>query len=149
MYDAERFMRIALGEAQRAFQMGEVPVGAVVVADGEVVSSGHNRTATDNDPTAHAEIIAIRSAAARLGSERLRGCDLYVTLEPCPMCAGAIVNGRIRRLFFGAHDLKAGAAVTLYSITNDSRLNHRCDVVGGILDLDATELLQQFFRERR
>jgi tRNA(adenine34) deaminase len=149
MYDAEHFMRIALGEARRAFEIGEVPVGAVVALDGEVVSSSHNRTLVDNDPTAHAELLAIREACRLLSSERLRSCELYVTLEPCPMCAGGIVNARIGRLVFGAHDLKAGAAVTLYSITNDSRLNHRCDVVGGILDAESAELLQRFFRDRR
>ncbi len=117
-------MSEALAEARLALAAGEVPVGAVVVLHGEVIGRGHNRRETANDPTAHAEILAIREAAGKLGSWRLTDADLYVTLEPCPMCAGAIVNARLRRLVFGAYDPKAGAVISLMNLVQDRRLNH-------------------------
>lgn len=141
----ERFMRMALEQAQEARAEGEVPVGAIVVRDGSVIASAHNLTVVSVDPTAHAEMLAIRSALAATGGARLDGCSLYVTLEPCPMCAGAIVLARIGAVLFGAHDAKAGAAGTLYSITNDPRLNHRAETHGGILDLECRTILQEFF----
>lgn len=145
----EQFMAVALGEARAAYGEGEVPVGAVVVRGDRVIGRGHNQTGVLNDPTAHAEIIAITAAAAALQSWRLEGCRLYVTLEPCPMCAGAIVNARIAELFFGAYDAKAGAAGTLYSITNDSRLNHQTETFGGVLDNECAAILREFFEKRR
>jgi tRNA(adenine34) deaminase len=145
----ERFMMAALEEARRARDAGEVPVGAVVVRDEEIIARGHNQTIALNDPTAHAEIIAITQAASLLETQRLTGCSLYVTLEPCPMCAGAIVNARLAQLFFGAFDLKAGATGTLYSITTDRRLNHYVETLGGVLDADCALLLKRFFEERR
>jgi tRNA(adenine34) deaminase len=145
----ERFMLAALEEARCARDAGEVPVGAVVVRDEEIIARGHNRTIALNDPTAHAECIAISQAASLLGTQRLSGCSLYVTLEPCPMCAGAVVNARLAQLFFGAFDAKAGAAGTLYSITTDRRLNHYVETLGGLLDADCADLLKSFFEERR
>lgn len=145
----ERFMAMAIEEARSAYDEEEVPVGAILVRDGRVVARGHNQMVRLNDPTAHAEMIAITAGAAAIESRRLTGCTLYVTLEPCPMCAGAIVNARLDALVFGAYDSKAGAATTLYSITNDPRLNHRVHTVGGIMDSDCAALLRQFFEARR
>lgn len=145
----EQFMRLALDEAKRAFEAGEVPIGAVVAIGERVIGRGHNQIETLQDPTAHAEIIAITAAAAALGSRRLEGCRLYVTLEPCPMCAGAIVNARVDQLLFGAYDAKAGATGTLYAITSDPRLNHQAETLGGVLDAECAALLQEFFRKRR
>lgn len=145
----ERFMQQALAEARFAFDEGEVPVGAVVVLGERVIGRGHNQTLKLNDPTAHAEILAITAAAAAMGSQRLEGCRLYVTLEPCPMCAGAVVNARLEQLFFGAYDARAGAAGTLYTITTDPRLNHQTETLGGILDLQSAALLREFFQARR
>jgi tRNA(adenine34) deaminase len=145
----EQFMRMAIGEAMRAYDEGEVPIGAVVVEGERVIGRGHNRTERLHDPTAHAEVMAITAAAAALRSWRLEGCRLYVTLEPCPMCAGAIVNARIAQLLFGAYDPKAGAAGTLYSITTDARLNHQTETLGGLLDAECSEPLRRFFAERR
>ncbi|MFP4200951.1 MAG: tRNA adenosine(34) deaminase TadA [Clostridia bacterium] len=146
----EHFMGIALEEAAAAAKLGEVPIGAVVVdPTGEVVGRGHNLRETSDDPTAHAEILALRQAGNRLGDWRLEGCQLYVTLEPCPMCAGAAVNARISRLIFGVHDPKAGAAGTLYNIPADSRLNHRMEVVGGVLAVECGNILRSFFRNLR
>ncbi len=142
-------MWLALSEAQRAFQEGEVPVGAVVVQGEQVVGTGYNRTVGLQNPTAHAEIVAIAAAAATLGSWRLDGCRIYVTLEPCPMCAGAIVNARLAQLLFGAYDVKAGATGTLYAITADTRLNHQVETLGGVLDLESAVLLRDFFQRRR
>lgn len=142
-------MRIALQEAERAYEEGEVPVGAVVVHGERVIGRGHNQTMLLKDPTAHAEIIAITAAASAMEEGRLDGCSLYVTLEPCPMCAGAIVNARLAHLYFGAYDAKAGAAGTLYSITDDARLNHRAETIGGLLDNECAELLRAFFATRR
>ncbi|WP_075217078.1 nucleoside deaminase [Mongoliimonas terrestris] len=139
----------ALEEARAASVRGEVPVGAVVVRDGAVIAAAGNRTLQDRDPTAHAEVLAIRAAAARLGSERLIGCDLYVTLEPCPMCAGAISFARIRRLYYGAGDEKGGAVdhgVRLYA---SPTCHHAPEVYAGLCETDASTLLKEFFRRRR
>ncbi|WP_461368092.1 tRNA adenosine(34) deaminase TadA [Candidatus Darwinibacter acetoxidans] len=142
-------MSEALAEARLALAAGEVPVGAVVVLHGEVIGRGHNRRETANDPTAHAEILAIREAAGKLGSWRLTDADLYVTLEPCPMCAGAIVNARLRRLAFGAYDPKAGAVISLMNLVQDRRLNHTVEVLDGICQSECAALLQEFFRRLR
>ena len=135
--------------AQRASERGEVPVGAVVVQDGVALGRGHNRRETREDPTHHAEIEAIRKAARRAGSWRLEGAVLYVTLEPCAMCAGACVNARIARIVFGCTDPKGGYAGTLGNVAADSRLNHRCAVEGGTLAEESAAILKSFFRERR
>lgn len=147
--DDRRWMKIALKEAGRAFDAGEVPVGAVVVRGGEIVGRGHNMVETLHDPTAHAEIIAITAACETLGRKFLDDCTLYVTLEPCPMCAGAIVWARLQRLVFGAFDEKAGSASTLYNIPQDPRLNHHVEIVSGLEADQAAALLQDFFRPRR
>ncbi len=144
-----RWMKLALKEAERAFDLGEVPIGAVVVRNRDIVGRGHNLVERLKDPTAHAEIIAITAACETLGSKFLDGCTLYVTLEPCPMCAGAIVWSRVDRLVFGAFDEKAGAASTLYNIPQDPRLNHRVDVVSGVEADRAAGLMQAFFQQRR
>ena len=143
------FMRRALAAAEEAAGRGEVPVGAVVVVRDEVVAVAHNKRETDNDPTAHAEIVALRRAAAALGSWRLTDADLYVTMEPCPMCAGALVNARLRRLYFGCDDPKAGAVRTLYTLLDDKRLNHRVEVVPGLLAAEGSALLRSFFSRLR
>jgi len=142
-------MRTALAAAERAASMGEVPVGAVIVVRGEVVAVAHNQRETNNDPTGHAEIVAMRAAAATLNSWRLVDADLYVTMEPCPMCAGAIVNARVRRLIYGCDDPKAGAVRTLYQLLDDQRLNHRVEVVPGVLALESSALLKSFFSRLR
>jgi tRNA(adenine34) deaminase len=143
-------MEMALEEAQAAFDSDEVPVGAVIVHfERGVIARAHNQRELLNDPTAHAEMIAITQAAAELGTWRLENCALYVTLEPCPMCAGAIVQARLPLVFYGCTDPKAGACHTLYQITSDERLNHRCRVLGGILADRAAGLLRQFFLDRR
>ena len=149
--DDEMLMRHAIGLAAHAASMGEVPIGCVVVDDitGEVIGRGYNRRETDRDPTAHAEILALREAARRRGHWRLTDCTLVVTLEPCPMCAGAIVNARVRRLVYGCDDPKAGAVRTLYRVCDDARLNHRVDVTGGVLAPDCARLLQDFFKAQR
>lgn len=143
------WMRRALREAEKAYDAGEVPIGAVIVRGREVVGRGHNLVETLQDPTAHAEIIAITAACETLGTKFLAGCTLYVTLEPCPMCAGALVWARLDRLVFGAYDEKAGSASTLYNIPQDARLNHRVEVVAGVEAEAAAALLQAFFRTRR
>jgi tRNA(adenine34) deaminase len=143
------FMRRALAAAEEAAGRGEVPVGAVVVMNNEIVAIAHNERETGSDPTAHAEILALRRAAARLGSWRLCDADLYVTMEPCPMCAGALVNARIRRLYFGCDDPKAGAVRTLYQLLDDRRLNHRVEVVPGVLAAEGAGLLRSFFGRLR
>ena len=141
----EQFMRVALEEAARAAARGEVPVGALVVRDGRVLARAHNLRESAQDPAAHAELIAVRKASARTGSWRLEGCTVYVTLEPCPMCAGLLVNARVPRVVWGAADPKAGAFVTLYRIGDDPRLNHRIDDVGGVLDEECAQALKDFF----
>jgi len=143
------FMRLALKEAGLAFLEGEVPVGAVVVKDGKVISSSHNLREISKDPSAHAEILAIRDATKISDSWRLTGLTLYVTKEPCIMCAGALVNSRITRLVYGCRDGKAGGVDSLYTILNDSRLNHQVEVVSGVLEDECAELLRDFFKERR
>jgi tRNA(adenine34) deaminase len=145
----ELFMEQALALAESAAREGEVPVGTVVVHDGKIIGRGANRREQDQDPTAHAEITAIRQAAKHLGSFRLEETTIYVTLEPCPMCAGAIVNARIPTVVFGCLDPKAGAAQSLYQILEDPRLNHRCKVVSGILADRASGLLTSFFSRLR
>ena len=142
-------MELALAEAHEAEAEGEVPVGAVVVRDGEVIARAHNRPIAANDPTAHAEILALRAAAEKLGNYRLAGCDLYVTLEPCVMCAGALVHARVRRLVFAAADPKAGAVVSRQRLLESPYLNHRVEVAAGILVEEAAALLQRFFALRR
>lgn len=144
-----RWMKLALKEAERAFDQEEVPVGAVVVRDGEIIGRGHNLVEQLQDPTAHAEMIAITAACETLGTQLLTDCTLYVTLEPCPMCAGAIVWARLRRLVFGAFDEKAGSASTLYNIPRDQRLNHQVEILSGVKADRAAALLQAFFRKRR
>jgi len=142
-------MRAAIAEAGLALDEGEVPIGAVVVHDGRIIGRGHNQRETLNDPTAHAEMIAITAAASHLQSWRLERCTLYVTLEPCAMCAGAIVLARLERLVFGAADPKAGACMSLYQITADERLNHRVLSSAGVLRAECAELLQRFFAKQR
>ena len=145
----ETFMREALLLAGKAAAAGEVPVGAVVVKDGAVVGRGHNQPVGSHDPTAHAEVVALRDAAEKLGNYRLADCDLYVTLEPCAMCAGAIMHARISRVVYGAPDPKSGACGSVVNLFADSRLNHHATVVGGVLADAAGKLLQDFFSERR
>jgi len=140
---------MALREAQRAFDTDEVPVGAIVVHGGEIIGRGYNQIERLQDPTAHAEMIAITAAANHLQSRRLENCTLYVTLEPCPMCAGAIVLARIPTLVFSSYDPKAGACGTLYNIVEDLRLNHSVHVVGGICDKESETLLKDFFSKKR
>jgi tRNA(adenine34) deaminase len=143
------FMELAVKEALQASQAGEVPVGAVLVQDGEVVARDHNRPISLNDPTAHAEILALRAAAARMGNYRLSGCELYVTIEPCVMCVGAIVQSRVSRLIYGARDEKGGAVKSLYQILEDHRLNHRVEVIEGVLGERCQEIMRAFFFARR
>jgi tRNA(adenine34) deaminase len=144
-----RFMRIALEEAVRAGEEGEVPIGAVLVSEGRVLGRGRNRPIALCDPSAHAEILALREGAAGIGNYRLSDSTLYVTLEPCVMCAGAILQARVKRLVFGAEDPKGGAVSSLYALLEDGRLNHRVEVVSGVLREECREILQRFFRERR
>lgn len=142
-------MARALEEARGALAHDDVPVGAVVVRDGEVLAAAHNRREVDGDPTAHAELIAVRAAARTVGGWRLDGCTLYVTLEPCTMCAGALVLARLPVLVFAAADPKAGAVGSLYDVAREPRLNHRVDVVSGVLAVEAGDLLKTFFHARR
>jgi tRNA(adenine34) deaminase len=145
----ETFMREALALARQAGDSGEVPVGAVLVKDGTVVGRGYNRPVSGRDPTAHAEVVALREAAARIGNYRLGDCELYVTLEPCAMCAGAIMHARVRRVVYGATDPKSGACGSVVNLFADNRLNHHAAVVGGVMANEAARLLQAFFAERR
>jgi tRNA(adenine34) deaminase len=145
----EQWMGEALEEAYKAQQLREVPIGAVIVKDGAIIGRGHNLRETGHDPTAHAEMLAIREASERLGAWRLTGSTLYVTLEPCPMCAGAIVQARIDRVVYGTADPKAGCAGTLMNLLQEPRFNHRTDVVAGIREVECANLLRQFFRELR
>ena len=145
----EVFMREALSLAFEAAAAGEVPVGAVVVKDGAVVGRGHNRPVAGRDPTAHAEVMALRDAAEQIGNYRLAECMLYVTLEPCAMCAGAIMNARIRRVVYGAADPKSGACGSVVDLFAENRLNHHATVVGGVLAEEAAKMLQDFFSARR
>jgi tRNA(adenine34) deaminase len=147
--DDRAFMRAALDEARRAADAGEVPVGAVVVADGRIVGRGFNQPIGTGDPTAHAEIVALRDAARTVGNYRLTGARLYVTVEPCLMCAGALVHARVGTLVFGATEPKAGAIVSAFRAYDHPTLNHRVVVVGGVLEAECRDLLQRFFRDRR
>jgi tRNA(adenine34) deaminase len=147
--DHETFMRLALEEAQRAYDAGEVPIGAVVVIDGHVVARGSNRPLGNIDPTAHAEIVALREAAALVGNYRLTGADLYVTLEPCLMCVGALVHARVHQVVYGAPEPKTGALGSTVDGLAIPALNHRFQVIGGVLEEECRALVQQFFRERR
>ena len=146
-YDA--WMGAALAQAARAEALGDVPVGAVIVREGEIVAAAHNRRVVDRDPTAHAEMLAIRAAAEAIGDWRLTGCTLVVTLEPCCMCAGAIVLARLDRLLYGAPDPKAGAVETLFRLCTDERLNHQVEVIGGVRAEECGRLLTEFFRRQR
>jgi tRNA(adenine34) deaminase len=147
----ERWMREAIAQAEEAERLAEVPIGCAIVHDAtqRIIGRAYNRREVDRDPTAHAEILAIREASRALGHWRLLDCTLYVTLEPCAMCAGAVVNARVPRLVYGCDDPKAGAVRTLYQICDDARLNHRVEVIPGILSNECAELLQRFFRARR
>lgn len=149
MEDKNRYMRLALDEARAAFEAEEIPVGAVIVKDGAVIASGRNRNRGMNNPLLHAEIVAIERACAAIGNERLTGCDLYVTKEPCAMCAGAIVHARIRRLIIGARDARFGACGTALSVCGNPALNHVPEMEFGILEEEAAELLKKFFKIRR
>jgi tRNA(adenine34) deaminase len=145
----ELWMEEALRSAQRAHEAGEVPVGAVIVCDGRIVGRGWNRNITDSDPTAHAEVIALREAGITLGNHRLGECELFVTIEPCAMCAGALLHARIKRLVYGADDPKAGAVHSVLQVLNHPQLNHRVEVRSGVLAGRCAELLQTFFKSRR
>lgn len=145
----ERYMRIALAEARAALDHADVPVGAVIVRDGVVIARAHNQRELLNDPTAHAEVIALTQASAALGVWRLTACTVYVTVEPCVMCAGALIQARVSRLVYGADDPKAGACVSLYRIPSDARLNHCIPTVSGVLAEESAALLREFFRARR
>ncbi len=147
--DHSFFMRRALIQAEAAMEAGEVPVGCVIVREGRVIAEACNARESLKDPTAHAEMIAITQAAQTIGDWRLEGCVLYVTLEPCPMCAGAILQARVPLVVYGALDPKAGAAESLYTLLNDERLNHTCDTVSGIMSEPCGEILTQFFRAQR
>ncbi|QHN04072.1 tRNA adenosine(34) deaminase TadA [Granulicella sp. WH15] len=145
----EDFLRAAIAEARSAEQAGEVPVGAVIVRDGQILATGSNRVIRDSDPTAHAEIVALRAAGLALGNYRIEGCDLYCTLEPCAMCAGAILHARIRRLIYAAPDPKAGACGSVLEVMNHPKLNHRVEVTSGLLAEECGQILTAFFRAKR
>lgn len=145
----QHFMQEALKEAVKAFDNGEIPVGAVVVHDKKIIARAHNQVELLKDPTAHAEMIAITQAAAHFGRERFEKTTLYVTMEPCPMCAGAMVLARVDHLIYGVHDPKAGACGSLYNIVQDERLNHRLKVMGGVLEEESRSLLSSFFKNLR
>jgi len=147
--DTERYMRYALREAQRAMEAGEVPVGCVIVHDGQIIGKAHNQRETLQDPTAHAEILAITQAAAHLQNWRLEGAKLYVTLEPCPMCAGAIILARLEAVDFGAADPKAGCCGSLMNLLKDDRFNHQPELISGVLAQECGDILSQFFRDIR
>ena len=150
MLDTRYFMELALEEAKKAGQMGEVPIGAILVADnGEVLSAAHNRTIKQLDPTAHAEIQALRNAAVKINNYRLLNTSIFVTIEPCIMCMGALVHARVKRIVYGANDPKWGAAGSLYNFSEDFRLNHRIEIVRGVLEKECRELMQAFFRAKR
>lgn len=145
----KNFMLDALAEAEQAAAMGEIPIGAVVVKDGEIIGRGHNMTETSKDPTAHAEMLAIKSAAQKLGGWRLLNCDLYVTCEPCCMCAGAMVWARIKKLYIGTLDPKSGACGSVFNIVDSEQLNHRVEIETGCMQKECEALLKQFFKELR
>lgn len=145
----QHYMQAAIQEAKQAAAIGEVPIGAVIVKEGQIIGRGHNLRETTDDPTAHAEIIAIREAAKHLGDWRLENCALYVTLEPCPMCAGAILQSRVDLCIYGTPDPKAGCVDTFMNLLQDQRFNHQTEVISGICQQTCAQLLQQFFRELR
>ena len=145
----EKYMGLALLEARKAWERGEVPVGAVVVRDGEVIATGYNQPIGRHDPTAHAEIVALRAAADKLGNYRLPGCELYVTLEPCIMCSGAMMHARLSRVVYAAVDPKTGACGSVLNLFEEERLNHHTEVAGGVMAEEASSLLKAFFAERR
>jgi len=142
-------MEIALEQARRAAELGEVPVGALVIKDGEILGQGHNRNLLDHDPTAHAEIVALRHAARQFGNHRLIGCEMVVTIEPCAMCAGAILHARLARLVYGASDVKAGAAGSVLQVLNHPKLNHTLQITPGVLGDRCSEILRSFFKAKR
>lgn len=143
------YMEEALKEAQKAYELGEIPIGAVIEKDGEIIARGHNMTESMKDPTAHAEMIAIREAAKRLGGWRLTGCSMYVTCEPCSMCAGAIVWARLKKLYIGTMDKKGGACGSVFNIVQEERLNHFVEVETGVLETECSDIMKAFFRELR
>ncbi|MCB0724191.1 MAG: tRNA adenosine(34) deaminase TadA [Ignavibacteriae bacterium] len=145
----ETWMKHAFREAERAYEEGEVPIGCIVTFQNTIIAKAHNQVEALKDPTAHAEIIAITSAAEYLQSKQLPGCSMYVTLEPCAMCAGAIVLAKIENLFFGAYDVKSGACGSVLNITNNKSLNHQCNTSGGIMDTECKEILRSFFEVKR
>ena len=145
----EAFMQEALAEAQKAYDLDEVPIGAVVVKGGKIIGRGYNLREREKDPTLHAEIIAIKQAAKVLGGWRLTDCELYVTIEPCPMCAGAILQARIRQLVFGARDPKSGCTGSLYNLLQDSRFNHQTEVVEAVLEEECSQIMKYYFRQKR
>lgn len=149
MKNDKYYINQAINQAKKSLLTDDVPVGAVIVRDGKIIARGYNQVEKRRSPLAHAEIIAIERASKKIGYKHLLDCDIYVTLEPCPMCCGAIVLARLRRLVFGAFDPKAGAAVSLYNITNDKRLNHRLEVLGGVLESECSSLLKDFFKNLR
>ncbi len=149
LHDDSHWMELALEQAHIAVAEGEVPVGALVIKDGQIVGRGHNRNLQQNDPTAHAEVMAMREAASKLGNHRLPGCTLYATIEPCAMCAGAMVHARLSRLVFGAFDPKAGAAGSVLEVLNHPRLNHKLEITPGVLAEECSAILKRFFAERR
>jgi tRNA(adenine34) deaminase len=145
----EEYMQLALIEARKAMEIDEVPIGAIVVCNEKIVGRGYNSKEKENDPTAHAEIVALRNAARNISSWRLSECQLYVTIEPCPMCAGAMLQARIKRLVYGAADLKAGATGSLYNIVQDERLNHHIEIKSGVLAEECQDLIRDFFKKLR
>lgn len=149
MSDYNKYMAIALDEASKCLETGDVPVGCVIVYNDEIIGRAGNKIEASGNPLMHAEITAINEAVANIGHKHLIGCEMYITLEPCAMCAGAIVLARINKLIYGAYDPKTGAAGSLYSICDDLRLNHRCDVIGGIMEDECSILLKSFFSEIR
>lgn len=147
--EMNKFMKLALLEARKAAQINEVPVGAVIVLDGKVIAKAHNKKETNNDPLGHAEILVIKKAVKKLGSWRLNGCSLYVTLEPCSMCAGAIMHSRISKVIYGASDPKGGAMGEVFNLFNSAPVNHKPEIISGILQEEAKTLLQTFFKAKR
>lgn len=149
MTQNEFYMNYALKEAVKAFDKEEIPVGCVIVFQNSIIAKTHNQVETLKDPTAHAEILAITAAAEYLSSKQLAGCSMYITLEPCAMCAGAIVLAKIENLFFGAYDIKSGACGSVFNVTSNKSLNHSCNVIGGVMDVECKEILRSFFEVRR
>ena len=145
----EAFMKLAIAQAEKALKQNEVPVGAVIVLYGKVIAKAHNKRQTNGDASAHAEIIAIRKACKKIGGWRLLDCDMYVTLEPCAMCAGAAINSRLKNIFFGAYDEKSGCCGTIYNLPEDKRFNHVVKVTGGVLEKECATILSKFFSNKR